>query len=252
MFNGKSENFDNWLSSPSDILDNGMTGCLSPRNSPLLVMTTTTSSTSVSSFSFEPQTTKQAEWPFQEATLMQAPMIEAPQALLVKPRAAPSKKEKIAGRPVTGIPYDQREYLSALEGRTVFRAFAKIMKSFRSETWARLSNTCPEVELAYLRNLFSDAACTYSYTKKGDKREVGERATSLISRLCYKINKNVQHEYLMDPLLTQAFLKARPEIIEHFTTAFARDKADAVVQKFADLCEKYEAEQHPSAYGQAY
>jgi hypothetical protein len=54
----------------------------------------------------------------------------------------------------------------------------------------------------------------------------------------------------MNPLLTHAFLKARPEIIEHFTTAFAKDKADAVVQKFADLCEKYEREYHPTKYSE--
>ena len=115
-----------------------------------------------------------------------------------------------------------------------------------------MAQSCTEKDLTYLRNYFSDGACGYSYTKGGEKRQVDDKASSQISRLCYKINKNVQHEYLSNPLLTHAFLKARPEIIEHFATAFARNQADAVVQKFADLCEKYETEYHPDAYAVTY
>ena len=185
------------------------------------------------------------EKPLPEPTFSLAPQ----ESTTAKNKKVPAGK-KIAGRPVTGIPYDQREYLSALEGRTLFRVVAKVFKNFRSAVWGKLADSCSEKELTYLRNFFSDGTCSYSYTKDGEKRDVGDRATSQISLLCYKINKNVQDEYLMNPLLTHAFLKARPEIIEHFTAAFAKDKADAVVQKFADLCEKYEAEIHPMTYAQ--
>ena len=241
MFTDNSLNFEDWfVSSPASHQDFGKTGCLSPRsngNSSLI--------TTVSAFSLElPMMTLPKE-PAPMPTFPQAPT--APTAAKIK--KVPASK-KIAGRPVTGIPYDQREYLNALEGRTLFRVVTKVFKNFRSDVWVKLAETCSEKELTYLRNFFSDGTCSYSYTKEGEKREVGDRATSQISLLCYKINKNVQDEYLMNPLLTQAFLRARPEIIEHFPAAFAKDKAEAVVQKFADLCEKYEAEIHPIAYAQ--
>lgn len=241
MFPENSLNFEDWLvSSPASHLDCGLTGCLSPKSNGYSSLITT-----VSAFSLEDPVMTLPEKPLPEPTLSLAPQIPT----VAKNKKAPAGK-KIAGRPVTGIPYDQREYLNALEGRTLFRVVTKVFKSFRSGVWAKLAETCSEKELTYLRNFFSDGTCSYSYKKDGDKRDVGDRATSPISLLCYKINKNVQDEYLMNPLLTHAFLKARPEIIENFAAAFAKDKADAVVQKFADLCEKYEAEIHPKTYAQ--
>ena len=111
-------------------------------------------------------------------------------------------------------------------------------------TWAKLALVLNQHELEWLRRYFSDSKCRFSYAKDGSRREIDERASSQISLLCYSISKPRQDAFLQNPLLTRAFLAARPEIIELSSrTAFA-SKTIAVVQKFSDLCEMFEAEVH--------
>jgi len=127
------------------------------------------------------------------------------------------------GRPVLNIEFSSDEYLSAEEARKIFRRVAKIFKLKRSKVWSKLQVKCTSEEIRLISDFFNDKACAYSYNRAGEKRDVDERSQSLISSLCYKVNKGHQDEYCRSPLLTMAFLQARSEIIEHFSTAASAD-----------------------------
>lgn len=160
---------------------------------------------------------KQCDQPVSFAPLSQ-PLDQTPRQRPPQPRAKASPKKRKPGRPVENLPFDQDEYLKPKHGRWLFRKLVKIFKNPRSQTWARMQGVMSHDELHEVRQYFSDSKCRYSYSKDGGRREIDERASSQISLLCYKINKQIQHAFLQNSLLVKAFLAARPEIIEMCAT----------------------------------
>ncbi len=119
------------------------------------------------------------------------------------------------GRPSKGITFDKDEYVCAPVARTMFRGLAEVMKNWRAKVWERLRWQCTAEEIRRLTEFFFTRACTYSYSRLGKRRDSDERSQSLLSRLCYKVNKGAQDEFCRQPHLAMAFLEAQDEIIEH-------------------------------------
>ncbi len=71
------------------------------------------------------------------------------------------------------------------------------------------------MKIRWLKKFFKTRACVYSYHRELGRREADERSHSLLSRLCYKVNKRDQDEFCRQPLLAMAFIEAKDEVIKH-------------------------------------
>jgi hypothetical protein len=147
------------------------------------------------------------------------------------------------------LPFPAKLYLSAKVARTFFRMLKKEFNDPHSRTWAKLRLVFLDQELLIISNFFRGVACPYSYDRNGQKRQKAQMAESLLSKLCYRVNKQAQDTFLRDPLLTHAVIVAfEAQIAErNFTSASEATDAD-VLDKFIALARRYEAEVHPQLY----